>query len=300
MATRSLLKNVWFLASNGFKYGYVFTYGPRVEDAGEGEPKPEYELAELVYDFEGDAVVVHGYSLLVDLVEYVVRGVNDIDLSVFTKEELKKLTKVGVVNAYTSGVTLPVTFTEYPEVVADVAREDNIRIGIVAERGVVSSKSPFILLFELDRGYLYRDDEKLGEYTSLSCKPFSPKETCILVDARGYGNVVTAIEEVYRSTGCPELSYRILTGVYRAGGIDRGFVEENASSDILVYDLRNPLRAIPIKSVKHAYTLLSRSQQPDIVFIGGDVFYEFGENLAIPVTRVNNILKKALGKEGKS
>lgn len=294
VTTKSLIKNAWFLTENGFRHGYVFMCGSRIEDADEGEPAPEYELAELVYDFEGNAVVIHGYGLMVDLVEYVVRNISDVDLFVFTKDELKKLASVGVVNAYTSGVTLPVTRTNYPEVVVDVARENNIRIGIVAERGTVSCRNPFTLLFEVDGGWMYHDDRKIGEYDRLVCRPTNPHANCAIVDARGYGNIVTAIEEVYRETRCPEVSYRILTGPYRVSGIDSGFVEKRASSDIIVYDLKNPLKAIPIRSAKHAYTLLSRSQQPDIVFVGGDVFYEHGENLAIPVVKINELLKKRL------
>ncbi|MEM4036206.1 MAG: hypothetical protein QW700_00135 [Desulfurococcaceae archaeon] len=297
VATKSLLKNVWFLAGNGFKYGYVFMHGSRIEDAREGEPEPEYELAELVYDFEGDAVVVHGYSLLVDLVEYVVRGVNDLDLSVFTREELRKLTKVGVVNAYMSGVTLPVAHTRHPEIAVDVARENSVRIGIIAERGTVPSRGPFTLLLEVDGSWLYYDDRRLGEYDSLVCKPGNIKGSCVLVDARGYGNITTAIEEVYREVGNPEASYKILTDLYRVSGADSGFVEKGALSDIIVYDLKNSLKAIPIKTTRHMFTLLSRSQQPDIVFIGGDVFYEFGENLAIPIVKVNEILKKATSRD---
>lgn len=294
VATRSLLKNTWFLAENGFKHGYVFMYGSRIEDAGEGEPAPEYELVELVYDFEGYAVAVHGYSLMVDLVEYVVRNIGDVDLSIFTKDELKKLANVGVVNAYTSGVTLPITRTNHPEVVVEIARENNIRIGIVAERGTVSRRNPFTLLLEVDGGWVYHGDRKIGEYDRLVCKPTNPHANCAIVDARGYGNIVTAIEEVYREMCSPEVSYRILTGPYRVGEIDSGFIEKRSSSDIIVYDLKNPLKAIPIKSAKHAYALLSRSQQPDIVFVGGDLFYEHGENLAIPVVKINELLRKRL------
>jgi len=38
--------------------------------------------------------------------------------------------------------------------------------------------------------------------------------------------------------------------------------------------------------------LVMRAQQPDIVFIGGDIFYDHGENLAIPVVKIHEIIKK--------
>lgn len=291
VATRSLFKNVWFLTSSGFKYGYVFLYGSRVEDAAEGEPAPEYELAELLYDFEGNAIVAHGYSVLVDLVEYVFRGMQNIDLSIFTREELRKLTKIGVVNAYINGVTLPFARTKHPEVVIDIARENSMRIGVIAERGVVS-KNPFTVILEVDGDRVYYDDKKIGIYDSVICKPIRVSEKCVLIDSIGYGNLTTAIELVYRETGSPDFSFRILTNMYRISDIDNGYVEKGAASDLIIYDLKNPLKAIPISSAQSAYSLLTRSMQPDIVFIGGDVFYEFGENLAIPIVKVNELLKK--------
>jgi hypothetical protein len=291
LTTRCLFKNAWYLSSTGFKQGYVFIYGTRIRDTGEGEPEPEYELSELVYDFNGDAVIAHGYSLLVDIVEYVVRGIRDFDLSVFTREELRKLAKAGVVNAYMSGVTLPVASTSHPEVVVDIARENSLRLGIIAERGTVSG-NPFTVLLEQDGEYIYYEDKKISHYSSAICKPSEIRDNCVLVDARGYGNTTTAIEEVYMATGDPSLSFKLLTNLYRATGIDNGFVEKDSASDLIIYDLKNPLKSMPLINGDHSYKLLARSQQPDIVFIGGDVFYEHGENLAIPVVKINEILKK--------
>lgn len=293
MVVRCLLKNAWYLSSSGFNKGYVYIYGSRVENVGAGEPEPEYELSDLLYDFEGDAVAVHGYSVILDVVEYVVRGIQDVDLSIFTKEELKKLAKVGVVNAYTSGVTLPVTMTDYPEVVADIARENGIRIGLIADRGAVS-RTPFTPLLEVENGYLYHEDRKVGELKRVVCSPLNLTEKCLIVDARGYGNTLTAIEEVYRHVATPEVGYYLLTGFYRVVEIDSGYLDKNSASDIIVYDTRNPMKAIPLIDKNTLYTLLRRSSQPDLVIIGGDVFYEKGENLAIPVARVNEILKKKI------
>ncbi|MEM3346321.1 MAG: hypothetical protein QXY11_01330 [Desulfurococcaceae archaeon] len=293
IATRCLLKNAWYLSSNDFHYGYVFLHGSRVEDVGEGDPLPEYELAELVYDFEGDALIVHGYSLIVDIVEYVVRGMSNIDLSVFTDEELRKLANVGLVNAYMNGVTVPVAKTRYSKIVGDVARENAMRVGLLAERGTVS-RNPFTVLLEVDDGWLYFEDKRLGEYSSMVCKPYEVRETCILVDARGYGNITTAIENVYSYTRSPEVAFRLLTNFYRVANIDNGFVERRSASDIIVYDLKNPLKSMPITSKRDLYSLLARSQQPDMVFIGGEIFYEHGENLAIPVVKINELLKRRI------
>ncbi|MEM1772807.1 MAG: hypothetical protein QXQ71_03180 [Desulfurococcaceae archaeon] len=296
LTTRCLFKNTWYLSSSGFKYGYVFVYGTRIQDDGEGEPDPELELSELVYDFNGDAVIAHGYSLLVDIVEYVVRGLSGIDLSVFTREELRKIAKAGLVNAYMNGITLPVARTNHPEVIVDIARENSFRIGIIADRGTVA-RNPFIVLLELDGQWVYLDDRKIGEYSTVICKPSEPRNTCILPDARGYGNITTAIEETYTTARDPLLSFRILTNFYRTTGIDNGFVEKGSASDLIIYDLKNPLKTMPLITLEHPYKLLARSQQPDVVFIGGDVFYEQGENLAIPVVKINEIIKKKLRKE---
>ena len=291
MASRSLLNNAWYISKSGFKRGFLFLYGSRVADEGE-EPLPEYELSELVIDFEGRALVIHGYSLLVDLVEYVFRRIHsNVDLSVLTREEVKKLAEIGLVNAYMSGVTLPVTRTRYVEAVIDAARENGIRIGVLAERGSLSS-NPFVVLFEIDSEKLYFEDKALGNLNEVVCKPQNASSQCILVDARGYGNTLTAIEEVYMSALSIKEAYEVLTRPYRVVGLDDGYVEKGSTSDLIVYDLRNPLKASPCTSEDHLYAVIARSQQPDIVFVSGDVFFEFGENLAIPVSRVDNILIK--------
>ena len=286
---RILLKNTWFLTNKGFEKGFVFLYGSKIEDTG-SEVNPEYEFSELVYDFEYQAVITHGYSLLVDLVEYTTRQLGDIDLSVLTRSELKKLAEVGVVNAYTNGITLPVTITKYPEVVSDIARENSIRIGLIVERNTVV-RNPYISLLEVDEGWIYYGDQKLIEYKDLTCKPGMLHDKCVLIDARGYGNLVTAIEETYRGNN-PLLSYNKLTGLYRVLGVDNGFVEKGSASDLVLFDLRNPLKSAPVSDEKRLYNILVRAQQPDIVFIGGEIFYEFGENLAIPLVKIGEILKK--------
>lgn len=290
VATRCLIKNTWYLTSTGFKYGYIFVNGSRVEQADEGEPPPELELAELMYDFNGDAVITHGYSLLVDIVEYNLRGLPRVDLSIYTREELKKLAKVGVVNAYTNGVTLPVAWTSRPEIVADVARENSIRVGVIAERGVVS-RNPFTVLIELDNGQLYVDDRAVGRVDEAICSPRSVSDRCFLIDARGYGNLTTATEEVYSSARDVDTGYKLLTSLYRVTNIDNGYIEAGSSSDLVIHDLKNPLKSIPIAMSENLYRLLSRSQQPDVVFIGGDIFYDHGENLAIPVVKVHELFK---------
>ena len=293
VSTRTLLRNVWYLSSTGFKQGYVFINASRVEDAGEGDPPPEYELAELLYDFEGEAVVHHGYSVIADIVEYVFRGLDQPDLSIFTREELRKLASVGLVSSYMSGVTLPIAVTKYPEIIVDIARENMMRIGLVVERGTIP-RSPYILPLEVDNGKVYYEDKVIGEYKWFSCPPTRVDSKCIVVDARGYGNALTAIEEVFMNMQSYEESIRILTNIYRVVGIDSGYVEKGATSDLVVHDTKNPLKAIPLTSSLNLYKLIARSQQPDIVFIGGDVFFEKGENLAIPLVKINEILRKKL------
>lgn len=289
-AVKILLKNTWFLSSDGFKQGYVFIEGSRISETGEGETPPEYELAELVYDFERESLVVHGYSVLVDIVEYVFRGIPGIDLSVFTIDELKKLANVGIVNSYVNGVTLPVAITSYPEVIARVARENMMRIVLITQRGTVS-KSPYVLLLEVDNNRVYYEDKAIGYYEDFTCTPSKINEKCKIIDTRGYGNLLTAIEEVFRSIG-PEKAITLLTNPYRLVGIDSGYVEKNSTSDLVIHDTRNPLKTMPLWSSENLYRLLARSQQPDIVFINGDVFYEHGENLAIPVVKIHEVIKK--------
>jgi hypothetical protein len=291
VGSRSLLNNVWYFSKSGFKKGFVFLYGSRVMDDGE-EPLPEYELSELVMDFEGKALIIHGYSLLVDVVEYVFRGFQSrVDLSVLTRNEIKKLAEVGLVNAYISGVTLPIAYTRHIEALVDAARENSMRVGVLADRGTVTS-NPFLLVFEIDNGRVYFEDKVLGSVDNVICTPQRAMSNCIFIDARGYGNTLTAIEETFRSIRAVRDAYEVLTKPYKITGLDEGYVEKGCVSDIIVYDLRNPLRTSLHEREEHLYTIIARSQQPDIVFIGGDIFYEFGENLAIPITRVDNVLVK--------
>lgn len=291
IATRCLMKNTWFLSRDGFKHGYIFVNGTRIEQAEEGDPPPELELSDLLYDFNSDGVVLHGYSLIVDLVEYNIRGLTNIDLSVFSREELKKLAKVGVVNAYTSGVTLPIAWTRRPDIVSDIARENGIRIGLITERGTVS-KNPFIVLFEVDDRVLYFEDAKIGELSEVICTSRSINNKCLVLDARGYGNILTAIEEVFNYSMSIDHGYRLLTNPYRIAGIDDGYIEASSASDLVIHDLKNPLKSIPLKPSSNLYMVIARSQQPDVVFIGGDVFYDHGENLAIPVVKIQEIFKE--------
>lgn len=289
-ATKCLLKNTWFLSSSGFKHGYIFINGSRIDIADEGEPPPEYELVELVYDFQGDSVITHGYSLVTDIVEYTVRGLDNVDLGVFTREELRKLAKVGVVNAYINGVTLPVAITDHPEIIVDIARENSVRIGLIVNRGIIS-KNPFTILFEIEDNWVYYEDKRIGEKSKLLCQPSSLNENCLLIDGREYGNISTVIEEVYKHAESVEMAFKLLTNTYRLAGIDNGYIDKGSSSDILIHDLKNPLKSLPIGDVKNLYKLLLRSQQPDIVFIGGDIFYDHGENLAIPVVKIHELFK---------
>ncbi len=291
MATKTLLKNTWFLSSSGFKYGYVFINGSRIEDAGEGDPPPEYELVELMYDFEGDALVTHGYSVVVDIVEYVLRGLDNIDLSIFTREELRKLANVGLVNSYINGVTLPVAITSKPEVVADVARENMMRIALIVDRGTVS-RNPFLLLLEVDNGKVYFEDRVIGEYNTVICKPKTITSECRILDTRQYGNTTTAIEEAFMTIGDAHKAIELLTNTYRLTGVDSGYIEKNSASDLIIHDMKNPLKTLPLVKTANMEKLVMRAQQPDIVFIGGDIFYDHGENLAIPVVKIHEIIKK--------
>ncbi|MEM2025305.1 MAG: hypothetical protein QXW94_03350, partial [Desulfurococcaceae archaeon] len=162
----------------------------------------------------------------------------------------------------------------------------------LAERGTVA-RNPFILLLEIDSGWIYYEDRKVGEHTSI-CKPAIHREDCLVLDARGYGNLTTAIEETYRSSSDPIISYKLLTNAYSLCGVDTGYVEKGSASDLIIYDLKNPLKTAPIKTQQHMFAVIARSQQPDIVLIGGDVFYEHGENLAIPIVKVNELVRKKL------
>ncbi|MEZ0394320.1 MAG: hypothetical protein ABWK00_04680 [Desulfurococcaceae archaeon] len=298
-AVRTLLKNVVYLADDGPRSGFVFFDATGVRDVGT-EYEPEYELAELVYDFGGGGVVVHGFSALVDIAEFVFRGFNDVDFSVFDRSELKMFAEVGLASAISSGITLPVVMTGLEDVVREVARQQGLKMIFISET-MTEDEVPGSIVVNLIGETMFHDGKALGSVRDLICSPHNLSGKCLFLDLRGplgpRGRLHAFAET---GLGFTEL-YAELVKPYRYFSVDGGHVNKGSRSDLLLYDLRDPFKAAPLRALDDVLRALSRWPAPDLVFVGGDIFYEKGEHLAvIPSPKIHSILNKVTGREGPS
>lgn len=290
---RILLNNTWYLEPDGFKKGYVFIDGFYIKSTGE-EPEPEYELSELQYDFNGYGIVIHGYSVVIDTLEYFFKGFKEIDYSIFTRQELKKIMEATLLRSYISGVTLPIIETPFIDIVMDIARENSLKVGVITEEGSGRDTVDRNVFFLTRRNNgLYYGDKLLGEIKEI-CKPSDVDQECLVIDTRGYGAVSTAIEIVFKKLGDPSLAYRVLTNPYRLLRVDNGFVQASSSADLLIHDLREPLKSFPIYRPEQCYEVLWRTSTPDMVLVNGNVIYERGENLVFSLSKLHEIIGKAV------
>ncbi|MEM3926841.1 MAG: hypothetical protein QXU13_04605 [Desulfurococcaceae archaeon] len=286
-----LFNNTWYLEPGGFRKGFIFVDGLFVKSTG-AEPEPEYEFSELSYDLGGYGVVVHGYSMIIDTLEYFLKGFRD--YSIFTKQELKKIMEASLLRSYVSGVTLPIVETPFVDLVMDIAREYSFRIGVIVrhdDRYDFMDKN--ILFIVKKNNNLYSNDKVITQANSV-CKPEDVSPDCNIIDARGYGALFTGIEIVFKRLRNPLLAYRLLTNPYRLLSVDDGFVQSGASADLLVYDLKDPLKSLPLSDPEQCYEVLSRTSTPDIVVVNGNVVYERGENLVFTLSKLHEIVGKAI------
>jgi len=286
---RVLLKNLWLASRGGVVKGCIFVNKGKIEYVGP-EPEPEHELSELQYDFENYAIALHGFSALIDVVEYTVRRLGISDFSVLSRDELKKLTEIGFANAVSNGVTLPIVHTRYTRIVEDVSRELGIPTVLIHEGE--ASRHSGIYNVVLKDGRLYLDDTPIGMYDEVACNHRKIKSSCRILDLRSTGSSIPPLASLYGEGIDVKAIYRLLTEPYRLLGMGDGSIGAGEVADLQVIDLRDPLKSSIIRGEGDFWGTVSRFVNPDIVFIRGDTYYERGEHLVIPVASATRILEK--------
>jgi len=286
---RVLLNGVRYVSTRGVNKGYVFFNNEEVIDCGE-EPKPEYELAELVATYDYSALAVHGYSVAVELTSYIYRGTGGADLSTYTRSELKKIAYAALYELYMNGITLPIVVDQYPDIANELAREHQLKLAILHEKGTLQHY-PNTLYLEEEDGELYFEDRELGEKNEVFCSLRDISGKCRILYVSGaptYNVSLMLFLAAGRLGGLPE-ALRILSEPYRLLGLDNGYISRGSRPDILVYDLRKSVKTPPLSVPEYA---LLRGYPPDQVFVEGDLFFDKGEPLVLLPTSIYEIAVK--------
>ncbi len=278
---RILLKNLHYYSDGMVRKGFIYVEDHLVRDIGEEAP-PEYELSDVVYDFNNQAYAVHGFSMVLNGVEQPFSGVAHPDLSVYTEEELEKIALNVITLYYSLGVTLPVIETEYPGVVNKAAKEHGLQLVLVHDRGVVPHYTN-MLYIERDGGKLYYQDSFTGFEDRVFCTPEKYGEDCIAIDARRvdlpHPSVISALSRVDL-----DRILEALSKPYKSLGLDSGCLGKGSRSDILVYDLRSPLKQQPLIP-EVLFRTPFKNLQPDLVLVKGDFALEYGEVLTVSLSK---------------
>ncbi|AFL66967.1 hypothetical protein [Desulfurococcus amylolyticus] len=286
---RVLLSNLWFPSRDGVVKGVIFLENGKIGFIGE-TPEPEHELSELQYDFQGHAIALHGFSAIVDLVEYPFRRLGINDFSTLSRDELERLAEVGFANALANGITMPIVYTEHLKPVEKISRELGIKVVIIHEGEVVEKSGLYYLLVK--EGNIYFNDEKIGVLSDITCSPQRITEKCRIMDLRSTGSTISSLSILYESGVDSGRLYRILVEPYRITRVGEGVIDVNEIADLQVIDLGNPLKASIIRHEDDFWATVSRFMDPDIVFVNGESYYERGEHLVVPVKNITGILDK--------
>lgn len=288
---RFLINNVIMFSDEGLKKGFIFIYNGKITDLGE-EPPPEYELSELVYDYEGRALAVHGFSILASLTDYPFRGIENADLSVYSRQELEKFAQAGIYELLLNGITFPIIEDKYPEIIIRLLKSLKLKGALVVERGTIKYY-PDIIILEKENNRVYYNDKLLGIYDDIFCDINSvPRKMgeCItysLIGSISY-NVSALITQAYRSLG--DRVFRILTNSYRVLGVDKGTITKAAEADLLIYSSKDPVKAVPMNV--DPLIMIVRGYPPDQVIIEGDIFFDKYESLVIAKPDIDQIINR--------
>lgn len=287
MDTKILLEDTYYLATDmKFYRGFVFIEGDKVVDVG-STPLTEHLLSELHYNFNGKAVVFHGFSVVVSPSSYLL-GEAGIDISVFSNNEVRGLIKVLFYELLMNGVTLPLIYEldeRIVKLVIDVAKMLKIPVAIISKKNILEN-------------YMNLIDEKLIYAIDVSHKGIV-QDFCI--DSIKYGckylmlkNILNLNAVIATYLGKMENGYdkviEVLSNPYRLLSIDNGVIDKNSRSHIIVYDARKPLKAPMIAS--NPIAILKKGYLPDLVIIDGDIVMEQGIVYIIDENEVTSVLDK--------
>ncbi len=288
---RFLINNVVMFSDEGIKKGFIFISNGKIADLGE-EPPPEYELSELVYDYEGKALAIHGFSVLASLTDYPFRGIREPDLSVYSRQELEKFAQAGIYELLLNGVTFPIIEDKHPEIVVHLLKSLELKGALVVEKGAVKHY-PDIIILEKKNDKIYYNDRLLGKYDEIFCdinNVPSQIDKCMaysLIGSISY-NVSALITQAYRSLG--DKIFHILTNSYRMLGIDKGTITKASKADLLIYSSKDSLKTAPL--TLDPLIMSARGYPPDQVIISGDIFFDKYESLVIAKPNIDQIVNR--------
>lgn len=284
---RTLLNKIIYRARDLSK-GYILFNNEKIIDHGEEAP-PEYELSEMVIDYHYKAYALHGFSLAVNPMKYLFRGINtSIDLSIYSDDDLKKICLASLYELYMNGVTLPITYGERVDIVNKVAKEHNLPLAIINEENTLS-KYKGLIYIDKKNNELYINDEKLGKHDNVICEFHNISHKCIIIDITNYYTFNTSLiaSKIYEITRSIEKTMELLVKPYVFLGLDHGIIDKNAYPDIIIYSLKDSKKIIPINEINY---IILRGYPPDQVFVKGDIFFDQGEPMVILSVDLSNLL----------
>ncbi len=284
---RTLISKIYYRGKELLR-GFILFDEERIIDHGT-EPEPEYELSELVINHEYKAYVVHGFSIALDPLKYPFRGFNEeIDLSIYSVDELKQIGLAAFYELYMNGVTLPIVYGEHAEIVNNIAREHNLSLAIIDEDKTLPRYKGVIYLDRRD-DKLYLDERELGVYDELICSISRITRNCLAIDVKEFFtlNVSFIASKIYEVTGSLTKTIELLVKPYIMLDLDNGYIDKEAKPDILVYSFRDSRKLVPYNKIEY---VVLRGYPPDQVFVNGDMFFDKGEPLVLLPVELNTLL----------
>jgi len=282
MSVRTLLYGeVYYHGRRGVEKGFVFINGEKIGDVG-SEPLPEYELAELVLKYEKPALVLHGFSALVPGVEFPYRGLG-LEPRSMSPSALERFVQASVSASIANGVTLPI-FMDTDDC------QVSSSLGKLGVQGIVISRQPCerpgVLNILIARETLVFKGVELGVFSQVVCKPEEVEERCLILDTRGEHS--RSVQAWLSKSPNPRLALNLLLKPYKLLELDNGLIERGSISDVLVYDLSDPVISAPLKAVDPLTTVMRGN--PQLVFVRGEVAFEKGEHLMVEPPSIIQLL----------
>lgn len=287
---RTLLNELYYL-STSISRGYILFNNENIIDHGR-EAKPEYELSELVINYDYRAIALHGFSLAVNPTHYLFRGLADtgFDHTVLSGREKKLLIQAVLYELYQNGVTLPILYGEYVDVANKFVKENKLSAVLIVEKDTIP-RYKGVYYVDAENNKLYYNDELLGEHDRIVCRLTNINNDCFIIDVTTLPtyNVSVIALKIYEHVKEIGDVLRLLTKPYRLLGLDDGVIGLNAKPDLIVYDLRDSRKAIIPTRLNY---VILRGYPPDQVFVSGDSFFDHGEPLVIQPVRVDDIIMR--------
>lgn len=292
MGIRALIDKIYYMRPNRItSKGFIYIDGNSIADVG-AEAPVEYSLSELYYSFDGKAFAIHGFSIALTPSLYPFRGTGSsyVELSVFSKEEIRGFIKSAFYELLVNGITLPIVYREKDEyigLVIDVAKSISIPLVIMGGKELLDRYNNSIdnkMVYSMVLGVDVAEKNICYDEISGSCDVVYLKNTL---------NINSLIAFSVMNNGVYE-TIEVLVKPYKILGISKGFVDKGSRADILVYDGRSPPKA-PLLS-RAPYSVITRGYPPDIVFLNGDIVVERGVVYPISDMEVSKALEVVYSK----